>query len=713
MKRYFLTFILTIIAQIGLAQDVQLPWTVQSFRGNDRELYFATIFRLPKGQSIYWANPGNSGAPMRLSFEMDGRPIQITEMSWPNPKRHSLAKDLRTYTLEDQVILFHRVPGEVQDQIYDRNITIKANWLTCAEICLQGSGSLNAHFVHDQLTLEQTPIFQLDPDELTSTLELRPKKAQWPSQIDLMIGKDKNGKAFLFYTTNQQFLPRYQSENLFYPFPSASISFTQENLFFDRSNDLYGIYPIEGKIQFPLTLTFLLNYDSTPIIASKTLEQFTPDLEQKVEELKSMLKTVVAKIDSPMNMSKEKDDRPSPNFLYFLFMAFLGGLILNVMPCVLPVISLKLFGLIKINGSSHKEIFTHNLLYTFGILLTFAILAAVVLTLKMTGELIGWGFQMQSPSFLFLMIIALVVFALNLFGLFEFRTPGGALLGNIQVRDQLLGSFLSGVLAVILSTPCSAPFLGTALTFAFTTSYTKLFILLMMIGFGLSFPILITGIFPKTISFLPRPGNWMNHLKKFLGLSLVLTAIWLITIFDTLTSNPFYRGPLIQLLIVVGLIIAIFIVAKIKNRFRFGAYIITFIALALSVDLLRMEFVRYPNIKDLGDGWSNWSVELLNEQKGIQTAFVKLSADWCITCKVDHKLIIESEEFKTLVEKYQLKLINGDYTSPDPKLEQWMNENDIVGVPAYLIQLKNGERYKIDGQLTINKLESILKKESL
>ena len=179
----------------------------------------------------------------------------------------------------------------------------------------------------------------------------------------------------------------------------------------------------------------------------------------------------------------------------FLLFGFIGGLILNIMPCVLPVISIKLFGLLSIREENPKKILKHNLAYTLGVLITFAVLGAIVIALQKAGDNVGWGFQLQSPRFVAIMIIFLFVFALNLFGLFEFRTPGGAKLGGLETKDSFTGDMMGGVLATILSTPCSAPFLGTALTFAFSAGSLQLFSVFFAIGLGLAFPFLLTGSF--------------------------------------------------------------------------------------------------------------------------------------------------------------------------------------------------------------------------
>ena len=207
------------------------------------------------------------------------------------------------------------------------------------------------------------------------------------------------------------------------------------------------------------------------------------------------------------------------------------------MPCVLPVISLKLFALFNVRHRGHGAIAKHNLVYTLGVLTTFTILGVSVAALKYSGENVGWGFHLQSPHFIICMMIILLILSLNLFGLFEFKTPGGTILGDFRPRRGLSGDFLSGVLATLLSTPCTAPFLGTALTFAFLSSTATLFLVFIFIGLGLSFPFILTIFFPHLVHLLPRPGNWMEHFKKFLGLTLILSIVWLADVLGSLVNT--------------------------------------------------------------------------------------------------------------------------------------------------------------------------------
>ena len=283
--------------------------------------------------------------------------------------------------------------------------------------------------------------------------------------------------------------------------------------------------PPSGKFTNPLTLSFIYH---SPVTGNKEIieKSFTSF------SIKGINHSLYQKL-LPFKQTTAPEKRGIWTYLLF---AFLGGLILNIMPCVLPVISLKLFALFNVRHRGHAAIAKHNLVYTLGVIFTFAILGVTVSFLKYSGETVGWGFHLQSPRFVIVMMIILLTLALNLFGLFEFKTPGGGILGDFRPRRGLSGDFLSGMLATLLSTPCTAPFLGTALTFAFLSSTATLFLVFIFIGIGLAFPFIVTIFYPHLVHMLPRPGVWMEHFKKFLGLTLILSIVWLADVLSALVT---------------------------------------------------------------------------------------------------------------------------------------------------------------------------------
>ena len=210
-------------------------------------------------------------------------------------------------------------------------------------------------------------------------------------------------------------------------------------------------------------------------------------------------------------------------------MAFAGGVILNVMPCVLPVLSVKAMSIVKQAGMDNRKILKQSLTYTAGILVSFAILAAAAVTLRAAGRVIGWGFQFQNTAYIISLLSIVFLFALSLFDVFVIDTPDLGFFSRLN-SNGIFSSFFSGVFAVILATPCTAPFLGTALGFAFSQTPFLIFILFIAIGLGLSLPFILTGFFPKIIRGIPKPGPWMSIFKEIMGFGLLLTALWLISV---------------------------------------------------------------------------------------------------------------------------------------------------------------------------------------
>jgi len=337
----------------------------------------------------------------------------------------------------------------------------------------------------------------------------------------------------------------------------------------------------------------------------------------------------------------------------------------------------------------------------------------IVFLIKSAGGQIGWGFQLQSPSFVGLMTLALFIFSLNMFGLFEFSTPGGKLMGNLRLKEGLFADFAGGILAVILSTPCSAPLLGTALTFAFTTTPLNIFILFSFIGLGLAFPFILTGIFPRALILLPRPGNWMNIFKKFLGLSLLLTSAWLLTVLTSLIDQDVILttlGPAILTALVS------FILRGKWHKLRLlflclslSFFVVFVIKVQTSNDLDKINSLKLIREKQTkGLNFSPWHPAY--EYPSDQISFIDFSASWCLTCKVNEEIILNTDEFKALVKKYNLKLILADWTSGDEEITKWLKEHGYVGVPAYFIVSKNKKFHDLGETITIREIEETIKK---
>ena len=326
------------------------------------------------------------------------------------------------------------------------------------------------------------------------------------------------------------------------------------------------------------------------------------------------------------------------SILLFLFIAFVGGVILNFMPCVFPVLSLKIYNVLSqqqqnINNKTIKRNFLATIL---GIIFSFFVLSLITVLLKSLGHSLGWGFQFQSPIFLSFMILILILFSLNLIDVFSIDIPFffkkflNKVINFNKKSSEFFQNFLLGSFITILSTPCSAPFIGTALGFAFVSSNQVIFLIFFCISLGLSSPYIILATKPQILSFLPKPGLWMKKFKYFLSFLLILTAIWLASV----------------LLIQIN---------------------------AINNDSKNNNWLNFDTIK---------LKELVNENNIV---FVDITADWCMTCFYNKKTVLDRKKVKNIFEKYDVKKMRGNLTKPNKEINKYINSYGRFGIPANVI----------------------------
>lgn len=704
---------------------------IQFYHQNGNQYIALNFENYPKWHT-YWKNPGDAGLSLKNIFSIGGKEIKFDELEWPGPKRFIEPGNLWAYGYEGSYTFFYKLSKSTLNNFSGKKINLKSTWLVCKHICVPGQKELEFQISANKIVSSTPDLLDTVSEQILNERFMNlPKSAQIPDYLSIKLSKGKSDKTLVLSyevkkTTDTSFLTQ---SNLLYAFPQIPFDVKHESLAI-LEQSLLGIteiswdgeyidppvdFPKDGKFKKPYTLKFLFSdpIQKKLLVIEKTFKNF--DLAEINVPAADNSST-----NPPINNSSSGNQIKGPNiinvsstnsFFYYMVLAFIGGFILNIMPCVLPVISLKLFGLVKYKNESHSTILRHNFFYTLGILFTFIILAGSVLFFKSIGNQVGWGFQLQSPNFIAIMVIILFIFSLNLFGLFEFSTPGGKSLGNIQIKDGFSGDFLSGILATVLSTPCSAPFLGTALTFAFSSSNLEIFIIFIAIGLGLASPFIITAIFPQLVSFLPKPGNWMNTVKKFLGLTLILTIIWLLDVYNALVDGS---SHLIKLAILLVFIFAGF--SLLKKEKWIGA-ISFLISLSLFINLTMTPIV-YSNeeqtalIRDKqakGLNWEPWSeAKMLEYQQNGQDVFVDFTAKWCFTCKVNEKLVLETEDFKKLSQEKNLRLLIADWTKRDEVIGSYLRKNGLVGVPAYFILKKDGTLINLGETITLVKIKDYL-----
>ncbi len=385
--------------------------------------------------------------------------------------------------------------------------------------------------------------------------------------------------------------------------------------------------------------------------------------------------------------------------LFLLLSALLGGLILNLMPCVLPVLSLKLFSLIKQAGESRKRLLTLGGSTTLGILTSFWLLAGIVAAIKAGGGNAGWGMQFQSAGFIAFMVVILSAFAMSFFGVFEIWLPGSATtkMDSAGRKQGLAGAFFTGALLVLLSTPCSAPFLGTAMGFAFTASTPVLFLFFTAAGIGLALPYMLVSAFPKILKVFPKPGAWMVTLQKIMGVLLLATVVWLLWI---VREQAGYVGVGIFAaisLLSIALSFAIGNIAPpgvpfIREALSVGGSVIVLFAVWFAFASPKYEaevnaiFEARAAQLITNDGWFRYTPELVEDfAKAGRTVFIDATADWCLTCKANEAAVLHREDFKRAMDSLNVALVKADWTRETPEVTALLRSMGKSGVPAYAI----------------------------
>jgi len=555
---------------------------------------------LPKWK-IYWKNPGDAGLPPEISWK-NASNVDSVSLLYPMPKRF-IFFDIQTFGYENEVVF----PLEIKLIDKEKKLSgfLDLNAQICSEICVP---------ITQKFDLNKLNFIKEDTTSFKKIINYKNKipKRVTKEQLDLVsinIHKEVVSLKFKNYAISSINDVIIEDENGFINYKPEILGNNDNlNIKFNKINK-----EINPQI---LKLTFLTNdigYETT------------------FDNLNDYL------LQNPSVYSLG---------LQIIFIAFVGGLLLNFMPCVLPVLSLKMVQLVSYRTES-AWVFRKKLLFNIlGILTTFLLLSILAILIKSTGDYVGWGIQFQSPYFLVFMILLTCFFAFNLFGVFHYFLPSKVLSFLSYNKDGYLGDFVTGVFLTFLATPCTAPLVGTAIGFALSGNILEIFSILLVMGVGLSLPLILLLFFPSIIKIIPKPGNWLNTFKKIMGFLLLLTSIWLMSILYSLliSTNPLSN------------------VKKEDYEIRWD----------IEKNLL------YPS-------------QLAKEG---EIVFVDITADWCITCKVNKNLVLNNPEIVEMFSKNNVKFLQLDWTKPNDKIKEFLALKNRYGLPyneIYSSSIPNGK----------------------
>ncbi|URX64303.1 protein-disulfide reductase DsbD [Luteibacter anthropi] len=412
----------------------------------------------------------------------------------------------------------------------------------------------------------------------------------------------------------------------------------------------------------------------------------------------------VAPTPPPAGLKPSGDDTPV-GIAAALGLALLGGLILNLMPCVLPVLSLKAITVLE-SGESPGAARRHALWYTAGVLVAFAALGLVVVGVRAAGHGIQWGAQFQQPLAVGLLVYVMLAVGLSMSGVFEIGGSLGNIGSGLASRSGPAGDFFTGVLAVVVASPCTAPFMGSAIAFAFAAPIAVAFLIFIALGFGLALPFLLIGFVPAIARLLPRPGRWMETLKQALAFPMYLTAVWLLWV---LTKQ---RGADATALVLAGgvlLAMALWWYGRRRGGLSWIFSAVLAIGAAAALWTVHGLPAQAAGASVAADGSVPYSPEKLAELRAAGTpVFVDMTADWCITCKANERAVLDTDAFRDLLKRTGTVYMKGDWTDVNATIAAFLDQYHSVGVPLYVVYPKGGDGHKLSTVLTYDTVEKAL-----
>jgi thiol:disulfide interchange protein len=615
---------------------------------------------MDKGWDTYWINPGEAGFPTQVDWELPAG-FKAGPLLWPYPEQ-LLNEGLVAFGYLDHVILLTEITPPQKLLSTPVSLKAKVSWLACKEMCVPGGSDLLL-----SLPITQGPP-KIDP---AASLLLNKAYAAIPKELDSKEGT-------LSIVTQKESITLHFN-------PKAGAFKEIESLFF---------IPETGAIfDYAAPQAMETTKQGLALNIKRAAQADMPELLKGVLLVSEKGKSGKRAIQIAMKSAAQPGGAVnSLGFEMALLFAFLGGMILNVMPCVLPVVALKLFGFMKMAHEKRHIIFQHGAIYSGGVLLSFWILSGALLLLRFYGEGIGWGFQLQEPIFVAILAALLFLLGLSLFGVFEMGTSLlslGSKVGSSSQRSPLASSFMSGVLATLVATPCTGPLLGPALGFAMTLPALKSLLIFTAMGIGMAFPYLLFSAFPRLIRFLPKPGNWMLIFKQIMGFLMMATVIWLVWVFSAETDH---LATLLLLLSLLVMAVAAWIfgqwgIPTKRRATRLIAYFFTALLLTMGTGatVFAAKNHKASEIVEQQGGWEAFSPERVSELRSQGKAvFVDFTAKWCLICQAN-KVVLHSSEVEKMFKENGVVTLVADWTKRDPIITKELEKLGRTGVPVYVL----------------------------
>jgi thiol:disulfide interchange protein len=668
-------------------------------------------FEIEPGWHIYWANSGESGQPTALNWVVP-ESWRVGDILWPAPTKFIERGNIITYGYEGSVLLAVPIfnPSEIPNAPAQIEVQASSSWLVCKDICVPGQRDqkTNLTFSTDKAL---TPSKSAEEFKLVKQSALQPVPPGFNISFDMIAGAIVLAPPFSANISLEEVTNSLQ----YFPFDSPHLTFSQAILR-TVGKQVQVLIPLSriGKAPSASIEVGGILVTAPKILNNETETSYQVNFSLTAAELEGLSgknETAsgaplhyrelhhdqdVAKKESVANVEvlQETKTPQSAGLGLSLLLAFLAGIILNVMPCVLPVLSIKVISLSLHRELTRADRIKYALTYLAGIEATFIVLAIIVATLRSIGMEVGWGFQFQQPAFVYSLSIVVFAFSLGFFDYYFVTIPGTQLLDSkiTRLKSPAIKSFGEGILITLLSTPCTAPFLGTALAFAFSQSTFIATLIFIAIGFGLALPYLLVAAIPALADRIPRPGHWMRSIKELMGFLLLGTVIWLLYVLDALSPG----SGLTSLAVLLWLA---FIIWCARHFGKSGSSKLLKLILIFLLILVPAAYFRptMPAVKAVATQnlteteWRPYTADvakaLLAQNRFV---FLDFTADWCITCKFNERVSLADSSVKETLARLAFTPLKADWTDGSKEITDALESYGGHGVPLYVMLSPDG-----------------------
>ncbi len=637
----------------------------------------------------YWKNPGDSGLPTQLEWQLPAG-LDAGEIAWPVPKKIPIGH-LANYGYDGQVLLPVPVtvspafnPGPLAKEV---TLRLKASWLVCRQECIPEDGEFTL-----QLPIAGSTALHAAAFDAAAKAHPQPLPAQDGS------GARVDGRAVLLRVAGLPAALQGQKLDVFPETAGVVETAATPQQQWDGSTWTARVPLAADRSEGPEPMPVVLAHGGQGWRMDLAVEGGWPavaPLAAMSPALEAALKANAANAANPQAAPMAPTPAPLATWLLALAGALLGGLILNLMPCVFPVLAIKVVGFAR-HAQDARAHRISGLAYTAGVLLSFLALGALMLALRAAGEAVGWGFQLQSPAVVALLAVLFTLIALNLAGMFEFRSMLPQSLAGLQARHPVLDAFLTGVLAVAVASPCTAPFMGASLGLTATLPGAQALSIFAALGLGLALPYLLASWLPAFARALPKPGAWMETLRRFLAFPMLATVVWLVWV---LGQQSGIHGAAALLALLVLLAMAVWALT-LRGTSRAVLAPLSIAACAWFVWAWGPKIIELePHTSVVAaaapagaSAWQPWRPGLTGEilAQG-RPVFVDYTAAWCVTCQYNKSTTLAKPEVLDALAERNVALLRADWTRRDPAITAALTELGRSGVPVYVLHAPGRE----------------------